>query len=196
MHKTIEKYIKERSQVRIFIEKRDDLFLDGYILKQNEEFILFFNIIDFFYNGLVIVPKSSVMRILYEDSRRHLEKMQKGEGVEKELDEKQKLFEHMPFEEFHTMGQVFHWFSKAKLPVLLSEIGEQKYYHYGVITGVKTGERDDGYSELYIRILDSLGLYADDDEVLDLIDITFIRFDYPYLNVFHKYAEGKEFLKN
>lgn len=181
MKKRIKKHILRQDFVKVYQVDNDGYALnnfEGIILEQNDLFILMIDFLDFTYDGLVVLPKSTIDEIKHTDNERHY----------KYLLEKESLLE----DAIHRGGaitfrlanyqEMFDFLSEKQLPILLECQSGTNLFQLGPV--LKASKK-----KVTIDYINVRGEYSLKPVKADYIDITFFRVDNPYTNIFFKYAK-------
>jgi len=188
------KYIKNKNYVDVHIQtKFHEVEESGYIMEENDIYILFAKMWNFFYDGFMIIKKGDIKNVVHQADKKHLEFLHKKEKTFDVVEEKLKELD-FSIERLDTVEKLFEELYKRKLPLYFvsaySKRGVRR--EYGVIQELEMKEWDRAYSNLKLRYLDQYGSYDLLDHEVYLYSITYVQIDFVYTNMLHKYAREVE----
>lgn len=172
----INKYISKKKFVQVrrdFID--DEAHINGFILEASEDFILVQAEEDFRLTGYSILHKSKFDSIQFDEIDNTVKKILKKEGViTKDYGIKKKV-------NLSSWQSIFKNLKKLDFHVILEcEDSEDPIFLIGPV--VKIGEKS-----VSIHNYDATGVFDEKPTKVKYKDITIVKFDERYANVFRKY---------
>jgi hypothetical protein len=174
--KVISKYIEKKKFVQVrrdFID--DEAHINGFILDVSEDFILVQSEEDFRLTGYAILHKNKFDSIQFDGIDNTVKKILKKEGViAKEYGINKKI-------NLSSWGSIFKNLKKLDFHVIIEcEDKEDPIFLIGPI--VKIDEKS-----VSIHNYDATGVFDDKPTKVKFKDITIVKFDERYANLFRKY---------
>ena len=186
MKKLIEKHIKNIDFVKVYLSdnKTDSeiTHFEGYIFEQNKKFIIMNDMYDFTYDGLVIVKKSDISEIKHTKNEKFFTKILAKENIKKSIIntwEQRKI-------SLQNIETIFTQIQSLQIPVILEcQYGNDDRFIIGPIEKI-------GTKKVKVKYFNAQGEYDFKPVSAEYKDITVIRFDSPYANIFYKYAKDRK----
>ncbi len=181
MNKRIEEHIKNKDYVRVYIEETAGLELthfNGFILEQNDDLVMMIDTIDFYYDGIVFARKSDITEIRC----REIQKFNKF------IYEKENLIDdffsrHLKLNlNFGTVKELFESIKENGIPVnIYCEYEKESRFVIGPVA-------DFDAETIWVKHFDAIGEYDLKPVKLEYDEITYIKVNSPYSNIYYKYA--------
>jgi hypothetical protein len=176
MQEKLKKIYDNKQLVQIQREKIADQSDDGFILGLNSEFVLFQNSIDFILNGYTVIRISDITSLRSNQHERLFEKMLKGEGTYDEVGIAYEV-------NLDSWQSLLRGLKKLNKNVIIEcEVGDED--EDGFFIGKLVQVNRKSVSLLYFS---DLGKWDEEPTVIPFDEITKVRFDEKYINVFSKY---------
>ena len=177
----LKKHIDKRSFVKIEREFLDcDASLSGYLLDVSDGFLMVQKEEEFFLDGYAIIPKFCFDGIRHNKFDKTLGKIMRKEGIEQE---------HYGIDydvDLTDWPSIFKSLRNRDLHVILEcEDLEDPVFLIGPITRV-------GKKSVSIHYYDSTGKQDEKPTKVRYEDITILRFDERYINIFRKYIRKRK----
>lgn len=177
----IDKHIEKLEFVKVYITDNEEQILthfEGVIFNQNEDFIYMCDLSDFNYDGFVIVRKTDVAEIKRSDNEKFFNRILKEEKIIRNIRLRKREIGFRVGE----MEEMFAQLRKKNFPVIVECLyGSEDSFQIGPIVQVKENKMKMDY-------FNSLGEFDEQPVSIKYKDITFVRIDSPYANLFYKYA--------
>lgn len=148
----------------------------GFILGLNSEFVLFQNCIDFVLNGYTVIKISDITSLRSSEHERLFEKILKGEGTLDEVG--------IPYDvNLDSWQSLLQGLKEMNKNVMIEcEVGDEDEDDFFIGKLIQINQ--DSVSLLFFS---DLGIWDDEPDVIPFDEITKVRFDEKYINVFSKY---------
>lgn len=148
--------------------------ITGYILDYNNDFLLLQAIYDFVFDGYRIVPFKQISHFVYNNTKRHLSKICKSEGI-------------IPHNDFalscniSNFDTIFKYLFENEKYIALTLINSIHSFVLGKIVGI--------YNEcIEIKLIDGAGEWQDETSFINYNEITSVIFNDDYIKYMSKYA--------
>ncbi|MEP0367238.1 MAG: hypothetical protein ABJN36_05130 [Cyclobacteriaceae bacterium] len=181
MKKKLNNHIKNQDYVKVYITDEDESSIthfEGIVFEQTDELILMSDSTDFFYDGLVIFRKKDVSEIKHTDNERFLRHIMKEEGL---IESTLKNREAVKFS-LGTLQNTLTQLKKLGNAIIIEcEYGDDSTFQIGPVNEV---------TDTYVKLdyFNARGEYDLKPTSSKLDEITHIKIDSPYANLFHKYS--------
>ena len=181
MKNKLEKHITDKDYVKVYITDEDDIQIthfEGIVFAQTEEIIVMSDSTDFFYDGIVIVRKKDISEIKHTDNERFVKEIMSKEGLI-EITEKNWASNNIKPGSFNEILNQLKTSEKAI--IVECKYGSDDIFQIGPIKEVTE-------ESVRLNYFNARGEYDLKPTISKMDRITFIKFDSPYANIFHKYA--------
>jgi hypothetical protein len=154
--------------------------LQGFLLKKSKDFILLQQEKDFTFDGYAIIPKTRFYAIRFSKKEKTFNNILVKEGIfEKEYGIKNEI-------DLSDWQTIFYELKKLDYHVIVEcENLKKPLFLIGPIESIEK-------KSLYIRYYDAKGLLDKKATKVKYQDITILRFDERYTNVFRKYLRERK----
>ena len=181
MKKTIAKHIEKRHFVKTYLKDDEGNSITnytGFILEQNDEFILLADTHDFKPNGLVVCRKKDINEILYSDQQKFMEKVMLKEGRIDEVIARRQLFEF----ELGTLKELLNYILENDLAFIVEcNYSSNDNFYLGTLDSVKN-------KKFRMNYINADGRYDYKTIPVRFEDVTMMTIDSEYANFIRKYA--------
>ena len=185
LKKKLENHIANKDYVKIYITDEDELGIthfEGLVFEQNDEFILMSDSTDFFYDGLVILRKKDVSEIRHSDNERFIQHIMENEGwIKSTFEYKSKIRIQL-----RTLPEVLTQLKELGIAIIIEcKYGDNDIFQIGPVNEV---------TKEFVKLdyFNAKGEYDLKPTFAKLEEITHIKVDSPYANIFQKYASKLE----
>lgn len=173
----IKLHFEEKNFCKIF--RGDFETISGFIVAYSKEFLIIQESDDFNILGYVIFPISTIEKIRRNNSDKYYHKILQGENLLKKVNLKHKI-------NLNNWETLFKSIKKTDLNVIIeNEDIDDKTFDIGPIIKVNK-------SSVYIHYFDSKGFLCDEETQIKWNQITLVRFDDRYINIFSKYLRKRK----
>ena len=182
MKKKIQKHIDKQQYVKVYLEESDGSAMtsfEGVIFEQNEKFILMCDTHDFDYDGLIILRKKDISKIRRSEFDKFVDMV-----LEKE-DLKPQFIHNYTELDFHlgTWSKMFGALQIMEKAVIVDMLyGEDELFQLGSVSKVKP-------NSVVIDYISASGKYDLKPVVAKFKEITCVRIDSKYADLYYKYAK-------
>lgn len=185
MKKRIKKYIDSKSYVKVYLADYEGFELTsfgGIIVEQNEKFILMSDLNDFNFDGVVIVRKSDISNVKRSINESFFDTIIEKEGI------KQAIIQR-------TANLNFKLGDFTEMFISLKELGiaiiiEQLYANVSKFQVGPVSKVDK--KKVFLDYFNANGEFDFKPVTSKFKDITFVRIDSPYANLFFKHVKWIE----
>ncbi len=180
--KKLDKYIQKSNFVKVFISDRKGRELrhfEGVVFSYTDDFVFMCDLCDFNYDGLVVLRKSDITKVRHSEHEEFFENILKSENIIRKIRLQKR---ENPFR-VNTMKRMLEQLQELKLPVIFECLyGSEATFQIGPIQRIDI-------DKIYIKYFNSKGEFDNELLEIDFNEITFLRFDSPYANMFYKYTD-------
>lgn len=182
MKKRIQKHIDKEEYVKIYICDHDGAAIthfDGYVLEQDKQFVLMLTNYDFSYDGITVIRKADITEIKRTENEKFFQKVMEKEGLKKEL------FERKEFLNFHLASyeEIFQTIQEMNIPVIIeAKYGADDRFQIGPVASYNK-------KQVKINYFNARGEYDLKPVSCKYKEITHLKIDSPYANLFYKYSQ-------
>ena len=180
--KKLDKYIQKSNFVKVFISDRKGRELrhfEGVVFSYTDDFVFMCDLCDFNYDGLVVLRKSDITKVRHSEHEEFFEKILKSENIIRNIRLQKR---ENPFR-VNTMKRMLEQLEELKLPVIFECLyGAEETFQIGPIQRIDI-------DKIYIKYFNSKGEFDNELLEIDFNEITYLRFDSPYANMFYKYTD-------
>ncbi|MEW6097263.1 MAG: hypothetical protein AB1567_12200 [bacterium] len=150
--------------------------IHGYLLDISDDWILVQNISEFHLDGYSIIRKSDVDKMRYDNRDRYFEKILRIEGVRENVSKKYEI-------NITDLPSIFKSLKITKLNIIVEcEEPKNELFVIGKITQINK-------NSVSMLHFDACGRWEKQSTVIYYPEITIIRFDEEYINVFSRYLK-------
>ena len=185
MKKRINKHLEKRDKVKVYIvdENGNEITdFEGFIIEESEKYILMSDMFDFYYNGLVVLRKRDIYEIRCSDNEKFFKYMLDKEKITDAIFEKRNQIDF----KLGSFKEMFESLQRLGIPIIIEcDYGTKDRFIIGPVS-------DFDNKKVKINYFNSRGVYDLKPVVAKYKDITFIKIDSPYANIFFKYAKEIE----
>lgn len=185
MKKRVKKHIENKDFVKVYLVDYDGTPITnftGIILDQNEDSLLMIEFLEFHYDGLAVFPKSAIDEIRCSDNEKCFGHILNKEG---KLTDALNHIKTIGFQ-LDTYPNMFSFLENKKLPVIVDcSFNKKEIFQLGPI--LKTTKK-----KVWLEYINSWGEYSLKPVKSNYKDISFIRIDSDYVNLFYKYGKRVE----
>lgn len=151
----------------------------GYIVDYSANFVLLQETSDFDVCGYLVISVQTISDIRFNNNDKYYDKIMQWEGLKDKIENKYKI-------DLSSWETILRSIKNAGFNVLIqNEAPTEPTFDIGPIT-----EITDAF--VYIRYFNASGLLNDEPSKIDLNQITIVKFDDRYINVFSKYLRVRK----
>lgn len=181
LQKLLSKHIKNQNFVKVYtatdnyqIEK-----YEGFIFEENKKYILMNDMLDFNYDGFVLLRKADINEIKYTENEKFFSHILKKEKIKKRLFNKRKKLKL----KLSSLEKMMKNLKSLKIPIICEHLYEKEdVFQIGSIKKVYK-------NRAMMRYFNSRGEFDLKLLPISYRTLTIIRIDSPYANIFYKYAK-------
>ncbi len=185
MKKRIKKHIDKKELVKLFLVDRDGdqlINFNGVIFAQNDEFVLMNDMFDFHFDGFVIVKKSDITEIKRTENEAFIDKIIESEGLKDQIEDK---YTELGLS-LSNFPEMFDYLKMKGKPVIIQDLYNGKdIFQIGPINSIEK-------KKVFIDYFNARGEYDLKPVSSKFKDITYVRIDSPYAEMFFKYSRRIE----
>ena len=180
--KKLDKYIQKANFVKVYIgdaEGQAIRHFEGVVFSYSDDYVFMCDLSDFNYDGLVVFRKADIIEVRYSENEVFFEKILKAENILRSIRLQKR---ENPFR-VGTLKRMLEQLEKLKIPVIFECLyDEEEKFQIGPIESTHI-------DKIKITYFNSAGEFDEKPVEINFTDITFLRFDSPYANLFYKYTD-------
>ena len=181
MKQAIDNHIKNQDFVKAYLVDEEDssiTHIEGIIFEQTDKLILMNDMTDFNYDGLTVIRKKDLSEIKHTDNEQFFKTILDKEDITQKIRTHREKIKVNLSKYKDLLVQVI----ETKQPVIIEcKYANDDRFLVGPITKI-----EDKY--IKIKHFNSLGQYDLKEIKVKIKDITILKIDSPYANIFYKYA--------
>ncbi len=185
MKKSIAKHIENKDFVKVYIVDKEDLIIthfEGIIFEQSNKFIFMNDTNDFNFDGFIVLRKTDISEIKCTDNERFFKEIIDNEKITDLIFQRRRNLE-FKLDNFQGMCNCL---KNLNLPIIVEcKYGNDKRFLIGPINDVED-------KKVRIKYFNSRGEFDIKPVSAKYKEITFLRIDSPYANMFYKYTKEPE----
>ena len=182
MRKRIKKHIENKDFVKVYIIDTDgDLitYFQGIIFEQSKEFILMNDTTDFNFDGFIVLRKSDVSEIKHTENETFFNLILDNEQITTFILNKRKELDFS----LDSLEEMSNKLKVLGLPVIIEcKYRKDERFIIGPIDAVSS-------KKVKIKYFNAKGEYELKPIPVKLSEITYLRIESPYANLYYKYAK-------
>lgn len=182
MKKTIKKHIDKQDFVKVYLSDDNGfsmIHFEGIVFDQSEKFVLMCDFEDFKFDGFVVFRKSDISEIKRSENESFVDSIIEKEGLKSSIIQKAANLD-LNLDGFK---EIVETLKVIEQPVIIEHLYDSKpRFHIGPITKIKG-------KKVYVDYINAKGEYDLKPVVSKFKEITYIKFDSLYANLFFKYAK-------
>jgi hypothetical protein len=151
----------------------------GYIVDYSAHFVLVQEVSDFEVRGYMAFPVQDILNIRCNNNDKYYDKIMQWEGLKDKIENKHTI-------DLSSWANILQCIKKAGFNVILqNEAPSDRSFDIGPVTKITK-------TSVYIRYFNAAGLLNDEPSKIGLNQISIVKFDDRYINIFSKYLRTRK----